>query len=91
MHTLYLSSGYLENKGLDGSGARIYGLGDGNVVNNVRTFNLYVHPQRGTIMGRCMTNPDYPGAGVNGIPVRLSDAYGSQVTVSAPAGGEEGI
>ncbi|MDD4059265.1 MAG: hypothetical protein PHW08_01020, partial [Kiritimatiellae bacterium] len=90
-HTIYLASGYLERKGLDGGGAPIYGLGDANTLNNMCSLTVYVQPQRGTILGRCMTNPDYPDAGVNGIPVRLTDAYGTQTTISAPSEGQEGI
>ncbi len=91
MHTVYLSTGYLEKKGLDGGGAPIYGLGDGNLLNNVRTVDLYVHPRRGTIMGRLMTNPDYPDSGINGIPVRLSDVSTTRTVISSMVGGENGI
>ena len=90
-HTIYLASGYQERKGLDNGGAPIYGLGDANTLNNMCSLTVYVQPQRGTILGRCTTNPDYPDAGVNGIPVRLTDAYGAKTTISAPSEGQEGI
>lgn len=91
-HTVSIGSSYFEEKGTDSNGFPFYGLGDANAPNNAGTVSFCVYPRRGTIIGRCMTNPDYPSSGVNDIPVRLSsDAFGVLTTVSAPADGLNGI
>jgi len=90
-HEIYLSTGYCEYKGRDGNSVPVYGLGDGNLYNNMHTFQINVLPRRGTVMGRLSTNPDYPDSGANGIPVRLTGPYGAQTTASAPADGLNGV
>jgi hypothetical protein len=88
-HEIKIRVGYLEFKGLS-QGSPVYGIGDLNRGNNTIIHGIYVHPPRGTVIGKIQTNPCVDDCGVNGIKVCLRNTSGGDYNECMLSGYDSG-